>query len=125
MVTDLKALRSEIKKEIKQKLLTKRYKKIEKKQEEIAQNLFMVQHELTETIRCFYGLQKVSSNWYIENDSVIMNFRWLDQEMTLRSEDRRPVLEGCPKRLRRYFLRQPNVIEFMLLDHEYSLLYLI
>lgn len=125
MLIDLKALRSEIKREIKQKLRTKRYKKIEKKQEEIAQNLFVVQHELTETIRSFYRLNKVSSDWYIENDSVIMNFRWLDQEMTLRSEDRRPVLEGCPKRLRRYFFRQPNVIEFMLLDAEYSLLYLI
>ena len=125
MVTGLKALRSEIKKEIKQKLLEKRHKKIEKKQEEIAQHLFVVQDELMKKIGSFYKLKSISCDWCIENDSVIMTFWWLDQEMKLYSEHRRPVLEGCPKRLRKFFLAQPALLEFMLLDHEYSLFYLI
>jgi len=114
-----------LKKEVKHEIRAKRHEKLEKKQEELAKQLFVLQDELTEIISNFYENENVSSEWYIQDDSVHMTFRWQDTEFTLRSEDRSPVLEGCPRRLRRSLIRNKAIIEFMLLDQEYSLLYLI
>jgi hypothetical protein len=114
-----------LKKEINHKLIAKRHNKIEKKQEELGKQLFVLQDELTEIISKFYQIENVSSEWYIQDDSVHMTFRWLDTEFILRSEHRKPVLEGCPRRLRRSLIRNQTILEFMLLDQEYSLLYLI
>jgi len=120
-----RSIKKLLKKEIKHKLIAKRHNKLEKKQEELGKQLFVLQDELTEIISNFYQIENVSSEWYIQDDSVHMTFRWLDTEFTLRSEDKKPVLEGCPRRLRRSLIRNQTILEFMLLDQEYSLLYMI
>ena len=110
-----------IRKEVKQKLLTKRNKNLEKKNEEIAQHLFILQNRILEQIQNYYNhnITDLTKDWYIENHSLFMTFKWMDQEITIYAEDGKPVIDNCPKKLHRFLQRQDTILEFMLLDQEY------
>ena len=110
-----------VRKEVKQKLLTKRNKCLEKKNEEIAQHLFILQNCIAEQIQNYYNhnLTDLTTDWYIENHSLFMTFNWMDQQITIYAEDGKPIIDSCPKKLRRFLQRQDTILEFMLLDQEY------
>ena len=110
-----------IRKEVRQKLLAKKNKLLEKKNEEIAQRLFILQNRIAEQIQNYYNhnITDLTTDWYIENYSLFMTFKWMDQEITIYSEDGKPVIDSCPKKLYRFLQRQDTILEFMLLDQEY------
>ena len=110
-----------IRKEVKQKLLTKRNKLLEKKNEEIAQHLFILQDRIAEQIKNYYNqnITDLTTDWYIENHSLFMTFNWMDQQITIYAEDGKPIIDSCPKKLYRFLQLQDTILEFMLLDQEY------
>ena len=110
-----------VRKEVKQKLLKKRNKHLEKKNEEIAQHLFILQDRIAEQIKNYYNqnITDLTTDWYIENQSFFMTFNWMDQQITIYAEDGKPIIDSCPKKLHRFLQRQDTILEFMLLDQEY------
>jgi hypothetical protein len=95
---------------------------LEKKNEEIANNLFILQEKISEEIKSFYNktvINDYSSDWWFRDHSIYMNFCWLDKELTLYSEKGKPVFDGCSKRLAKFLRRKDSILEFMLLDQEY------
>jgi len=110
-----------IRKEVKQKLLKKRNKALEKKNEEIAQNLFILQEKIAEQIKNYYNynITDLTKDWYIENQSLFMTFNWMDQQITIYAENGKPIIDSCPKKLHSFLQRQDTILEFMLLDQEY------
>ncbi len=112
---------NDVKKDVKQKLLRKQKKLLEKKNEDIAQRIFILQEQILDAIKTFYknNIINITTEWYIENDSIHMNFRWYDQELQIYSENRKLIVDGCPNKLYRFLFLQPFFLEFMLLDQEY------
>jgi hypothetical protein len=110
-----------IRKEVKQKLLKKRNKLLEKKNEEIAQHIFILQDRIAQQINNYYNhnITDLTADWYIENQSLFMTFNWMDQQITIYAEDGKPIIDSCPKKLHRFLQRQDSILEFMLLDQEY------
>lgn len=119
-VESCRTIRNKIRKELKRKILPKQQKFLEQKAESIAERLFNLQDKIVNLIKNRYKdrITDFKTNWYIENNSVIMNFSWMDQELTVSVQDEKPVLEGCPKKLR-FLKHHQTILEFMLLDKEF------
>ena len=95
---------------------------LEKKNEEIANHLFILQEKISNQIKSFYQNNTTNDlfcTWYIIDNSVHMKFSWMDREIILYSDNGKPVLSDCPKKLRKYILRQDTILEFMLLEQQY------
>ena len=63
---------------------------LEKKNEEIANNLFILQDKISEQIKSFYNKTAINehfSDWWFVDHSIYMNFTWLDKELVLYSEN--------------------------------------
>lgn len=110
-----------VRKEVKQKLLRKQNKLLEKKNQDIAQRIFNLQDQILDAIKTYYNhnITDITTQWYIEDNSIHMDFHWLDQEIAMYSENRKLIVDGCPNKLFRFLQQQPFFLEFMLLDQEY------
>ena len=117
-ITDYKKI---VRKEVKQKLIRKKNKILEKKNEDIAQRIFILQDQILDAIKTYYNnnITKITTEWHIEDDSIHMNFTWFDQDVKLFSENRKLIVNGCPNKLFYFLQKQPFFLEFMLLDQEY------
>jgi hypothetical protein len=117
----------DLEKEIRKKLIKERRMRKEQKyrleeQECIANELFMLEYEISEQIHEFYGdLNDIDLDceWYIREGMIFIKFIWNDYEMILSNKDDKAKLNGGPKALRLHLKNSESLKKFIELDKRY------
>ena len=117
----------DLEKEIRKKLINERRIRKEQKyrleeQERIANELFMLEYEISEQIHEFYGDINdidLDCEWYISEGMLFIKFTWNDYEMILSNKDGKAKLNGGPKSVRRYLKNSESLTRFVELDKQY------
>jgi GTP1/Obg family GTP-binding protein len=117
----------DLEKEIRKKLIKERRIRREqnyrlKEQELIANEMFLLEYEMSEQIQEFYGdLNDIDLDceWYISEGMLFIKFTWNEYEMILSNKDGKAKLSGGPKKLRVHLKNSESLKKFVELDKRY------